>query len=301
MAAEPLEARFEQLNVWRSGDKRAPHKPLLILLALGAWSRGERQLPFSECGPKLAELLREFGPASKSLHPEYPFWRLQNDGIWVVEAGRDLRSRASNSDPPKSELLAAGATGRFARDVESELRSRPDLVQRLAQRVLDAHFPETIHEDIRAAVGLQELEDARDRETSSRRRRDPNFRNAVLMAYGYRCAVCELDLRLDSITIGLEAAHVKWHQARGPDAVHNGVALCSLHHKLFDLGAFHIGADRRILVSEQVHGTSRFEEVLLRHHGALAAEPLRTEHRVLRDFVGWHFEQVFKREARPGA
>ena len=64
---------------------------------------------------------------------------------------------------------------------------------------------------------------------------------------------------------------------------------------------FHIGADRRILVSEQVHGTSRFEEVLLRHHGALAAEPLRTEHRVLRDFVGWHFEQVFKREARPGA
>lgn len=28
----------------------------------------------------------------------------------------------------------------------------------------------------------------------------------------------------------------------------------------------------RILVSEQVHGTSRFEEVLLRHHGAQAAE-----------------------------
>jgi len=26
MAAETLEERFEQLNVWRSGDKRAPHK-----------------------------------------------------------------------------------------------------------------------------------------------------------------------------------------------------------------------------------------------------------------------------------
>ena len=69
MAAESLEERFDQLNVWRSGDKRAPHKPLLILLALGAWSRGKRQLPFEECGPKLSELLREFGPASKSLHP----------------------------------------------------------------------------------------------------------------------------------------------------------------------------------------------------------------------------------------
>jgi hypothetical protein len=33
MATEALEDRFEQLNLWRSGDKRAPHKPLLILLA----------------------------------------------------------------------------------------------------------------------------------------------------------------------------------------------------------------------------------------------------------------------------
>ena len=33
MATEALEDRFEQLNVWRSGDKRTPHKPLLILLA----------------------------------------------------------------------------------------------------------------------------------------------------------------------------------------------------------------------------------------------------------------------------
>ena len=61
---------------------------------------------------------------------------------------------------------------------------------------------------------------------------------------------------------------------------------------------FHIGADRRILVSEQVNGTSMFEEVLLRHHGAEAAQPVRTEHRVLPDFVGWHFTEVFKRQAR---
>lgn len=162
--------------------------------------------------------------------------------------------------------------------------------------MLAAHFPETLREDILAAVGLEVSDET---ESTTGRRREPNFRNAVLMAYGYRCAVCELDLRIGSITIGLEAAHVKWHQARGPDAVHNGVAVCGLHHKLFDLGAFHIGADRRILVSEQVHGSKGFEEVLL-HRGARAVEPVRKEHRVLADFVGWHFKQVFKREARPG-
>ena len=37
--------------------------------------------------------------------------------------------------------------------------------------------------------------------------------------------------------LGLEAAHIKWFQARGPDVVQNGLALCSLHHKIFDLGA----------------------------------------------------------------
>lgn len=55
------------------------------------------------------------------------------------------------------------------------------------------------------------------------------------------------------------------------------------------------------LVSKQVHGTTRFEEVPLRHHGTPAAQPVRLEHRPLPDFVDWDFEQVFKRELRPVA
>src|SRR5436189_6378643 len=33
-------------------------------------------------------------------------------------------------------------------------------------------------------------------------------------------------------------AHIRWHQAGGPDIENNGLALCVLHHKTFDLGAF---------------------------------------------------------------
>lgn len=36
--------------------------------------------------------------------------------------------------------------------------------------------------------------------------------------------------------MGLEAAHVQWHSQNGSDDVSNGLALCSLHHTLFDLG-----------------------------------------------------------------
>ena len=28
---------FDRIRVWQQGDKRAPHKPLLVLLALALW------------------------------------------------------------------------------------------------------------------------------------------------------------------------------------------------------------------------------------------------------------------------
>ena len=41
----------------------------------------------------------------------------------------------------------------------------------------------------------------------------------MLLAYEYRCCVCGHDLRMGGHAIGLEAAHIKWFQARGPDVV----------------------------------------------------------------------------------
>jgi HNH endonuclease len=63
------------------------------------------------------------------------------------------------------------------------------------------------------------------------RRRSGAFCNDVLKAYGHCCAVCGYDVRVGRAVLGLEAAHIKWFQAGGPDAVDNGVALCSIHHK----------------------------------------------------------------------
>ena len=73
MAAKSILSRFESLNVW----KRAPHKPLLMLYALGRWARGEADTPFAEAVPDLTSLLIGFGPRRKSNRPGYPFWRLQ--------------------------------------------------------------------------------------------------------------------------------------------------------------------------------------------------------------------------------
>lgn len=286
--------RFARLAIWSRGSERAPHKPLLLLLALGLFSQGVRALPYVEYEQKLVDLLREFGPSRRSLHPEYPFWRLCNDGVWEVEAQREMMVRASNNDVLKSELRAANAIGQFPADLINSFTHHPQLVGEVAQLILSAHFPESLHRDLLDAVGL-----SFDAPTSARRRRDPNFRNAVLTAYQYRCALCGMDLRIGNMTIGLEAAHIKWHQANGPDVIENGIALCSLHHKLFDLGAFTFETDRQVLVSERAHGTGQFDQLLLRHHGQSISAPLRVEQGPNPEFIGWHRSEVFKAHPRP--
>ncbi|NLJ81412.1 MAG: hypothetical protein GX335_10370 [Firmicutes bacterium] len=51
-------------------------------------------------------------------------------------------------------------------------------------------------------------------------------------------AVCGFNIRIGTSPVGLEASHIKWRQFSGPDLEINGLALCSLHHRLFDRGAF---------------------------------------------------------------
>jgi len=64
--------RFDDLGVWRQGDQRAPHKPLLVLYALGRWQRGQKVVAFREAEPGLTAPLREFGPPRKSDHRKRP-------------------------------------------------------------------------------------------------------------------------------------------------------------------------------------------------------------------------------------
>lgn len=69
-------------------------------------------------------------------------------------------------------------------------------------------------------------------------------------------------------------------------------------HKIFDLGAFTIDPDGRILVSEQVHGATQFDEVLLRHHGLHVRGLQRMDYRPFEEYLGWHRTEVFKEKAR---
>ena len=66
--------KIERINVWQRGGERAPHKPLLLLLALGRILRMEARLAsYQQIETRLTDLLKNFGPPRKAWHPEFPF------------------------------------------------------------------------------------------------------------------------------------------------------------------------------------------------------------------------------------
>lgn len=287
--------RATSLNQWRRNGERAPHKPLLLLYALARLQRtGSSAVPFAEAEPQLRRLLEEFGPP-RTTSPGYPFHYLTSDGLWVV------RTTAGPGSPgPNLTALRAGAVGElevsFARDLERD----PGLFANVVLAILEANFPATLHEDILEAVGINlEPTGFGAAPVPTRRRRNPAFRERVLAAYEYRCAVCGYDGQLLREAVGIDAAHVRWWAANGPDDVGNALALCSLHHKLLDRGAIGVGLDYRVAVSSHFIGRSpAAADVVLSLVGHPLLDPQAGHPRPLPDHIGWHQSEVFRGPAR---
>lgn len=67
-----------------------------------------------------------------------------------------------------------------------------------------------------------------------------------------------------------------------------------MHHKMLDLGAYHLSEDRSVVVSERVNGFRGVSEWLLSFHGKRIRQPQRVEYAVLDKYVSWHVREVFK-------
>jgi putative restriction endonuclease len=284
-----ISERFRSLAVWSKGGQRAPHKPLLCLLAISKLFREkERLLPFGDIEKPLQDLLTGFGPPRKVCHPEYPFWALQHDkDIWEVRTSSPLPDQSSEF-PTRAALIRSDAEAGFRPAVYLALKNDEGLRSQIVSELLDSHFPGSMHEDILQSLGLTTIA-----ETLKIEDRNPEFREKVLSSYEYRCAVCGFNVRIGHFVVALEAAHIKWHQAGGPDVNQNGLSLCCLHHKLFDRGAFTIDEDHCAIVSEKAYGTEGFAQALGRFHRKPLLQPNRECYKPKLEFLKWHMNQVF--------
>ena len=284
---------FKNIRCWNSGGVHAPNKPLLLLMNLAQIQRGEGQyLQFAENEEKLVSLLRDFGPSRKNFHPEYPFWRLRNDGVWEIQNEEELQScENSKGDVPITQLRGKSVRGGIKRSIFDHLKNNPNLVNNIVAVLLNQGFSTTMHDEILDAVGFPWG-------VSAKRKRDPKFREEILRIYDRRCAICGYDGRLGHADLGIEAAHIKWHAAGGPDSQENGMALCSFHHVAFDKGAIGISENMKIMVSQDVSGQSRVDELILRFSGKELRRPQIGCLGPAKKFTDWHRKQRFRAPPR---
>jgi len=130
------------------------------------------------------------------------------------------------------------------------------------------------------------------------RRRDAGWRHDVLQAWDRQCAFCGYDGQLAGASIGVDAAHVRWWAFDGPDTPDNGLALCTLHHKLFDIGVLGLDPSMRILVSAAFTARTPAGRAIYDLHGQ-ALVPRPGTPTPAPAYVDWHKREVFKGKPLP--
>lgn len=259
----------------------------MLLYVLSHYRQGHDRLfdYGSEIHEQLLDLLERYGPQRREQRPDMPFWRLKGDGFWELQ-NAEFCSTSGSRQPPKRELIEYNVAGGFDAVNFALVTKKRNLIDALAQQILEAHFPTSIQEDIADEMGF----DIR----TSLRQRDPKFRQAVLRAYNYQCAVCGFNMRHDNAPIALEAAHIRWKQHHGPCEVPNGLALCAIHHKAFDRGSIGLDENMRVVVSDAVNGGGVVQRLFWDFAGKEIALPQMKENYPGERFVEWHKREVFR-------
>lgn len=150
-----LEGRLLNIHVFRDENGFAPHKPLLLLLALDrVLQGGTRLIEFAEVDARLGELLDRFAPnTSPHKNTHYPFGKLENDGVWEVENSREL-SRTAVGHLLRSELLARKVRAGFTPAFHAALCRETNAIPNIAQALIEKFLPEVEPLSLMRAVGF---------------------------------------------------------------------------------------------------------------------------------------------------
>jgi putative restriction endonuclease len=133
--------------------------------------------------------------------------------------------------------------------------------------------------------------------------RNATFRDTVLTAYGYRCAVTGLStakLPASRLASALEVAHIRPVSEMGPDALGNALVLTPTLHRLFDAGLFtlcisrgHVRVKRHSKLAESVLSNPERGTKINLEEGMPLLLPRVEAMQPMRQFVEFHAKNVF--------
>ena len=288
----------------RLRGQRAPYKTLLLLWMIARTAAGKSErVSFSDAEDRLKRLMWGYR-MSQTLAVKYPFVYLaEATHLWRVEDtnGNNIYDMTEPIYPNKRQpgresirFLREEATGYLAPAFVEAIRDE-EVRSQVVNELLRLQFPESLH-----YVMLRDLQLAHSVSYKARRR-DPKFREDILEAYGERCAFCGFDSRLKDSSVGIDAAHVKMHARGGADAVDNGLALCVLHHRLFDRGAMSISDHMLMIISPLLTGVSPSTRQQVRSlESREVVSPISDYDCPDIENIRWHRDEIFVKGALRG-
>lgn len=160
MKKKDIIEKFQELNRRQTDGQYSPHKPLLVLYAIGKLLNDEKRLiPYSEVDKYLGELLQEFGSDEMKYGTNYPFWRLRNDSVWEVTDEDHLETlQNEKKDISRKKLLKFNPSGGFHEDIAQEVIRDEDLRNAIIDYMLNEYLSSlssTCHSRILQAVGIE--------------------------------------------------------------------------------------------------------------------------------------------------
>ena len=290
----------------------APHKPILLLAVLDEIERGNIPTNLIELTPELVASFRAYwrtlvlekGFVERIANP---FRFLVQDGFWTLVRGGIAVPTSELGDNPTLRQLTTEIDGaQLAPDLWNLLRDETSR-NALRAHLLKTYFGISVA-DLAISLPANPLEDAIERlklEAQAKFRtnvvkeaanetgyylRHSLFPRVVKSLYLDSCAVCDLNVKTDTGSGLVDAAHILPFHLFHNDDPRNGLALCKNHHWGFDAGWYSFDSQRRVIVSSRLQNWLGFVSV---------NAPLRPttdpDCAPALNALEWHRTHVFKR------
>lgn len=297
---------------------RAPYKPLLLLSIMDLMAQDVIVINLIRFDANLIDAFdlywtRIFGNDRES-NPVMPFNHLRSERFWRLVDIRGEIAHVEHLDRNEvfrrirnQELLA-----RFDDELFTLLRTSDsrDLLRRV---LIEQYFVPDVRPAIVEAgqITVTSFEYSRDLLNRTRGRfilrespsgaetyqtevRSAGFRRVVVEAYNHTCAICRVRIVTPEGRTSVAAAHiVPWSHSHNDDP-RNGMALCGLHHWVFDQGLIGVTPDFAVTISTLLTSEEQTAHSVLAYEGQTIHKP---EDRVLwpaRDALRWHLNNLFR-------
>jgi putative restriction endonuclease len=283
--------KLATLRIDRARGNPAPHKPLLLLVLLEMFEKGEitsRELSLS---PDLVFRFSVFWSvvARRRKQPpdvRLPFHHLESSGIW-----QPLMADGKPSPDKKMTAMIRFDEQFFECLADFKFRDK-------AQRILietDPYFqPEervALYSMLQIRPAAPEIHENQELyKASAQAGRDARFRiEVVVVAYKHRCALTGYRMTTLAMESIVDAAHIhQFHNSRNNDP-RNGMALSKNAHWQFDRGLWSVNDDYRVLVNrEKFREEGISGQCLTDFEGRRISLPDDPRYWPEQDSLGWH-------------